>query len=232
MPVRKLTKKRDSRRISHDRRFTTRGKQQEQPNHLRYILFFKPYGVLSQFTDEAGRTTLADFGPFPPNVYSVGRLDNDSEGLLLLTNDGALKHVLIEPKFNHPRTYLVQVERIPDESALNQLRNGVLIEGKKTLPAEVKLLSEPPLLPERSVPIRFRKTVPTCWLELTLREGRNRQVRKMTAAVGYPTLRIVRIRIANLTIAGLLPGQHREITENEFTELKKILYRGNRSGRN
>ncbi|MBI3194861.1 MAG: pseudouridine synthase [Ignavibacteriae bacterium] len=232
MPVRKLTNNNQPEHNSHLRAQRPVGKKRELRNRFRYILFFKPYGVLCQFTDEEKRKTLSDFGPFPSDVYAAGRLDFDSEGLVLLTNDGTMKHRLLDPKFQHPRTYLVQIERIPDESALNQLRSGVLIEEKKTLPAEVRLLSEEPMLPERPVPIRFRKTVPTCWIELTLTEGRNRQVRKMTASVGYPTLRIVRISVANLTIAGLLPGQHREITENEFTELKKILYRGNRSGRN
>ncbi len=232
MPVRKLTKKGHLRRDSHPYRSTTRGKKRGQPNRHKYILFFKPYGVLCQFTDEEGRSTLADFGPFPSDVYAAGRLDSDSEGLVLLTNDGELKHQLIEPKFGHERRYLVQVERIPDETALNQLRKGVVVEGTKTLPAEVKLLSDEPALPERPVPIRFRKTVPTAWLELTLREGRNRQVRRMTAAVGHPTLRIVRIKIANLVFGNLLPGQHREVSERELTALKKILSAGNRSGRN
>jgi 23S rRNA pseudouridine2457 synthase len=227
MPVRKVTTKRVSQRNSQLQR-----REGELSHRFRYFLFFKPYGVLCQFTDEEGRSTLADFGPFPSDVYAAGRLDFDSEGLLLLTNDGVLKHRLLEPKFHHPRTYLVQVERLPDNNSLNHLRKGVVIEGTKTLPSEVKLLTDVPNLPERPVPIRFRKSVQTAWLKITLKEGRNRQVRKMTAAVGHPALRLVRIEIANLVIGDLLPGHHREVTEAELTELKKILYRGNRSGKN
>jgi len=196
------------------------------------IILFKPFGVLCQFTDFSGKPTLASLGIFPHDIYPAGRLDFDSEGLVFLTNDGVLQHLLLEPKFNHPRTYLVQVERIPDESKLDQLREGVVIEGKKTLPAEVQLLPEEPILPPRSVPIRFRKNVPTAWLKIILREGRNRQVRKMTAAIGYPTLRLVRTAIANVTIDGLEPGQHREVTGEELTALKEILRQGNTSRRN
>ncbi|MBI5216951.1 MAG: pseudouridine synthase [Ignavibacteriae bacterium] len=232
MPVRKLTKQSGSRRTSHVHDSATHLSKRNQPNRFRYIVFFKPYGVLCQFTDEEGRKTFSDFGPFPPDVYAAGRLDFDSEGLVLLTNDGTMKHRLLEPKFHHPRTYMVQIERIPDETVLTQLKGGVVIEGKKTLPAIVKLLSEEPNLPERPVPIRFRKTVPTAWLEITLKEGRNRQVRKMTAAVGHPALRLVRIKIANLTIGKLVPGQHREVSVAELTELKKILYQGSTSGKN
>jgi 23S rRNA pseudouridine2457 synthase len=183
------------------------------------ILFYKPYGVLSQFTPEGRWDSLAAFGPFPPDVYPVGRLDTDSEGLLLLTNDNALKHRLTDPRFGHTRTYLVQVERIPDEPALELLRNGVTIERERTRPAAVRLLAEGPLLPPRSVPIRFRKSVPTAWIELTLQEGRNRQVRKMTAAAGHPTLRLVRISVGTLTLAGLQPGEHRTLTPAEVTAL-------------
>lgn len=184
-----------------------------------YILYYKPYGVLSQFTREAGHQSLADFGPFPSEVYPVGRLDADSEGLLILTNDNRLKQLLTEPRFNHPRTYAVQVERIPDESALEELRRGVTIEGKKTKPAEVRLLGQEPALAPRSVPIRFRKNVPTAWIEITLREGRNRQVRKMTAKVGYPTLRLVRTKIGNLSLQGLEPGAWRELRPEEVRGL-------------
>lgn len=176
------------------------------------ILFYKPYGVLSQFTQEGGHRSLADFGPFPRDVYAAGRLDWDSEGLLILTNDNTLKHRLTDPKFQHVRTYLVQVERIPDGVALQKLRAGVVIEGRKTREADVKLLQGEPNLPLREVPIRFRKNVPTCWLEVTLTEGRNRQVRKMTAAVGHPTLRLVRIRSGEYDITGLRPGEFRMVT--------------------
>ena len=186
-----------------------------------YIIFNKPFGALSQFTREGSRQTLNDYGPFPPDVYPAGRLDADSEGLLLLTNDNALKHLLTEPRFGHPRSYLVQVERIPDERTLQQLRAGVSVEGKQTRPAGVILLDADPDLPERSVPIRYRKSVPTAWIEITLTEGRNRQIRRMTAAVGYPTLRLVRIRIGPLTLAGLAPGQSRNLTGREITELRE-----------
>ncbi len=180
----------------------------------KYILFYKPYAVLSQFTSEDGKQSLEDFG-FPKNVYPVGRLDYDSEGLLLLTDDNNVKHKLTAPKFEHPKTYLAQVERIPTDEALLRVQTGVLIDGKKTKPAKVTLLSEEPPLSARSVPIRFRKNVPTAWLQITLREGRNRQVRKMTAAVGHPTLRLVRTQIGNLGIGELKPGDWKEITLQE-----------------
>jgi 23S rRNA pseudouridine2457 synthase len=188
-----------------------------------YLILFKPFGVLCQFTDPAGRSTLADFGPFPKDVYAAGRLDFDSEGLVLLTNDGFLKSRLLEPKFHHPRTYLVQVERVPTADVLRRLREGIILDGKKTSPAEVKLLDDAPQLPPRSVPIRFRKNVPTAWLEITLHEGRNRQVRRMTASVGFPTLRLIRTRIVNLTIDGLQPGEHRRLSGEEISTLRGIL---------
>jgi 23S rRNA pseudouridine2457 synthase len=184
-----------------------------------YIVFYKPYGVLSQFTDEAGRKTLSDFGPFPKKVYPVGRLDADSEGLLLLTDDNEFKHTLLEPRFGHSRTYLVQVERIPQADALKKLQAGVTIEGQKTKPAEVRLLQQEPDIPPRQIPIRLRKTVPTAWLELTLTEGRNRQVRKMTAAVGHPTLRLIRIAQGPLSLNGLQPGEHRGLSGDEVQRL-------------
>lgn len=174
---------------------------------FRYILFYKPYGVLSQFTPDGKWDSLASFGPFPPDVYPVGRLDADSEGLLLLTNDNRLKHRLTHPRFEHPKTYLVQVERMPDESALERLRRGVMIEGKQTLPADVRLLEPEPDIPPRPIPIRFRKAVPTAWITITIREGRNRQVRKMTAAVGHPALRLIRTAIGDYSIKGLKPGE-------------------------
>jgi 23S rRNA pseudouridine2457 synthase len=189
-------------------------KQQDSNTHV-YIIFYKPYGVLSQFTDISGRKTLSDFGPFPKDVYPVGRLDADSEGLLLLTNDNKAKHQLLEPRQGHTRTYLVQVERIPTTQALLKLRSGVMIEGKKTKEAAVHALEGERELPPREVPIRFRKNVQTSWLEITLTEGRNRQVRKMTASVGHPTLRLVRVSQGPLILAGLKPGEHRELTETE-----------------
>jgi len=191
-------------------------------NHI-FILFNKPYNVLSQFTRDEKHLAIGDFGTFPKSVYPVGRLDADSEGLLLLTNDNAVNHRLADPKFEHPRTYWAQVEGIPTEDALEQLRCGVVIEKQKTKPAEAKLLGGEPNFPPRSVPIRVRKTIPTSWLELTLREGRNRQVRKMTAAVGFPTLRLVRTAILFLTLDGLNSGEHRLLTEEELEKLRSAL---------
>ena len=192
-------------------------------NRKSYILFYKPYGVLSQFTQEAGYLSLADFGPFPKNIYAAGRLDADSEGLLLLTNDNIIKHCITDPKFEHARTYLVQVEGLPDENDIKQLQNGVVIEGKRTKSAKVKLLTHEPRLPPRVVPIRFRKNIPTSWIEIVLHEGRNRQVRKMTAAVGHPTLRLVRTSITFLSIHGLKPGMYREMTPDEIDKLLRLL---------
>ena len=188
-------------------------------NHT-YILFYKPFNVLSQFTGEAGKLTLADFGPFPKSVYAAGRLDYDSEGLLILTDDNQLKHALLEPKFEHPRTYLVQVERIPNDDAMERLRTGVIVDGKATKPAAASVCAEEPPLPPRDPPIRFRKNVPTAWIELTLREGRNRQVRKMTAAVGHPTLRLVRTKIGALGIGTLRPGDMRRLSQEEIRQLQ------------
>jgi len=192
-------------------------------SRYRYFIFFKPYGVLSQFTDGEGRQTLRDFGPFSKGVYPVGRLDRDSEGLLLLTDDNFSKHRLTDPVFGHERTYHAQVERVPSEEAMAQIRNGVIIEGKKTRPAKVRLLKHDPNLPKRTVPIRFRKNVPTSWLEITLTEGRNRQVRKMTAAVGHPTLRLVRIRLGTISLEGLSPGKSRPLTDKETGELLEMV---------
>lgn len=187
----------------------------------QYILFYKPYGVLCQFTDDIAspRPTLKEYIDIP-EVYSVGRLDFDSEGLLLLTNDGQLKHRLIDPQFEHSRTYWVQVEKIPPEEALQKLRDGVIIQGYQTKPAIAKLLVTEPDLPEREPPIRFRASIPTAWLELKLTEGKNRQVRKMTAAVGFPTLRLVRVAIAHLSLADLQVGKWRNLTQTELQELR------------
>ena len=177
----------------------------------RLILFNKPFGVLSQFTDgeaETARATLSDYIDVP-GVYPTGRLDRDSEGLLLLTDDGRLQARIADPKFKLPKTYLVQVEGDPDGASLNQLRQGVLLKDGLTLPAEVAQIPAPTLWP-RDPPIRVRQTVPDCWLKLTIREGRNRQVRRMTAAVGLPTLRLVRWSVGEWTLAGLAPGEWRE----------------------
>lgn len=194
-------------------------------SHFCYLLFYKPYGALAQFSSPDGRPTLKDFVTVP-NVYPVGRLDVDSEGLLLLTDDGVLAHFLIDPRYGHARTYLVQVERVPSEEDLEKLRKGIIIQGKRTRSAEVVLLNEAPSLPPRSTPIRFRKSVPTAWLRFVLREGRNRQVRKMTAGVGYPTLRLVRIGIGPLRMRGLNPGEKRELTKGEKQALVNMV--GNR----
>ena len=184
----------------------------------RYILFHKPFGVRCQFSGE-GRT-LKEYVPIT-NIYPAGRLDHDSEGLLLLTDDGSLQHRLTNPKFGHPRTYWVQVEGIPDERALQHLAQGVTIRDYRTRPAGVRRLSEEPSLPPRDPPIRHRKSVPTAWIEITLTEGRNRQVRRMTAAVGHPTLRLVRVAIGDLKLAGLQPGRWRELGPDEVKRMRR-----------
>lgn len=187
---------------------------------VQVLRFWKPYGVLTQFTDPQGRPTLADYINVP-NVYAAGRLDFDSEGLLLLTDSARLKTRLTDPKFEHPRTYLVQIERIPDETALQKLREGIMLKDGRTRPAQVELLAAAPELPERPVPIRYRKNVPDCWIRLTITEGRNRQVRRMTAAVGHPTLRLVRWAIGPITLAGLQPGEWRPLSKSEQDALWK-----------
>jgi 23S rRNA pseudouridine2457 synthase len=180
------------------------------------LAFFKPYGVLTQFTpDQPGQKTLGDFG-FPKNVYSLGRLDMDSEGLLLLSDEGGLNHRLLDPAAAHPRTYLAQVEGIPDSKAIATLkRGGISIQGHRTLPCSATLLEAAPDFPPRDPPVRFRKAIPTSWLELTLVEGKNRQVRRMTAAVGFPTLRLVRVAIGSLTLEGMEPGRWRELNADD-----------------
>jgi 23S rRNA pseudouridine2457 synthase len=185
---------------------------------LRVIAFHKPYDVLTQFTDSSGRATLKDFITVP-DVYPVGRLDRDSEGMLLLTNDGQLAQRLTDPRFEHPMKYLVQVERLPEPSALEALRVGVELNDGPTRPADVELLADPAELPDRPVPIRFRKNVPTAWLRIVLREGRNRQIRRMTAAVGHPTLRLVRVAVGPIELGKLPPGVWRDLTGLELAAL-------------
>lgn len=178
------------------------------------ILFNKPYGVLSQFTDSGSptpRPTLSDYVDVP-GVYPAGRLDSDSEGLLLLTDDGRLQARIADPRFKLPKTYLVQVEGAPDEVKLDALRKGVVLKDGPTLPAQAEAIDAPDLWP-RDPPVRFRKSVPDHWIRLTIREGRNRQVRRMTAAVGLPTLRLVRWRVGDWTLEGLAPGAWLEVRQ-------------------
>ena len=179
----------------------------------RLILFNKPYDVLSQFTDrgsETARRTLSDFIDFP-GVYPAGRLDRDSEGLLLLCDDGKLQARIADPRFKTPKTYLVQVEGEPDEASLERLRDGIRLKDGMTRPAQVERIADPGLWP-RDPPIRVRKSVPDSWLRITIREGRNRQVRRMTAAAGYPTLRLVRWSVGDWGVEGMAPGEWREVT--------------------
>jgi len=174
----------------------------------RVVLFNKPFGVLSQFTSSDGQRTLADYVTVP-NVYAAGRLDKDSEGLLVLTDDGDLQHRLASPKHKTPKTYWAQVEKIPDDNALKMLRRGVRLKDGVTKPASARLIDEPDIWP-RNPPIRERQSIPTAWIELSISEGKNRQVRRMTAAVGYPTLRLIRVSVGPWNVEGLAPGEFRE----------------------
>lgn len=180
------------------------------------IAFHKPFGVLCQFTpDQPGQRTLADFG-FPKNVYPLGRLDMDSEGLLLLSDEPGLNDLLLHPRNAHPRTYMVQVEGIPDESSIKKLCEGSLvIRGHHCLPCEASVPSPPPDIPPRDPPIRVRREIPDTWIRIQLTEGKNRQVRRMTAAVGHPTLRLIRTAIAGFNDGSLQPGVWRELNEVE-----------------
>ena len=186
----------------------------------RYFTIYKPFQVLTQFTSQTGKATLADVFKVPGNVYPVGRLDYDSEGLLILTDDVTINHRLLHPSHKHEREYWAQVEGQLTDDAVLKLCNGVAItiDGKiyKTKPANATLFLDKPAVPERNPPIRFRKNIPTNWLRLSLTEGKNRQVRKMTAAVGFPTLRLIRYRIAKLTIDGLQPGDIKEWRQPEI----------------
>lgn len=180
-----------------------------------YIAFFKPYGILSQFTSDNAAETLSVFN-LPKDVYPVGRLDKDSEGLLILSNDGSFIDTVINPKFEKFKTYWVQVENIPTEDSLNNLRRGgIPIQDYKTKPAIVHILAPQPELPERDPPVRFRKSIPTCWLEIKISEGKNRQVRKMTASINHPTLRLIRISVGKKDLGTLKPGEWIEIKKSD-----------------
>ncbi|GAB4552060.1 MAG: pseudouridine synthase [Anaerolineae bacterium] len=189
---------------------------------MQVIRFWKPFNVLCQFTDSDGRTTLADYIPVP-KVYAAGRLDYDSEGLLLLTDSDVLAHRLTDPRFEHPKTYWVQVEKAPSEADLDQLRAGITLridrEEFRTRPAQVRLLDSAPDIPARTPPIRYRANIPTAWLELTIHEGKKRQIRRMTAAIGFPTLRLIRVRIGEIGLDGLQPGVWQALTVDETRRL-------------
>lgn len=186
----------------------------------RTIAFNKPYGVLPCFTDSGGRPTLADYIDVP-GVYAAGRLDQDSEGLMILTSDGTLAHRITDPRHKLGKIYLAQVEREPNGDAMSLLRSGVVLSGQRTRPAEVRVLTDAPSMPDRPVPIRFRKNVPTAWIAITLYEGMNRQVRRMTAAVGHPTLRLVRIAIGPILLGDLPPGKWRDLAPEEMAQITR-----------
>lgn len=181
----------------------------------RYIIFHKPFNVLSQFTPEDGARSLSEF-KLPPEVYAAGRLDKDSEGLLLLTNDGAMIERLLNPKNEKPKTYWVLVERVPTEEELERMRIGLKIEDYLTKPCLVKILDPQPEVAPRDPPVRYRKTVQDIWIEMTITEGKNRQIRKMTAAIGHPTLRLIRKEMGSLKLQDLSPGEWREISREEI----------------
>jgi len=186
---------------------------------LRYFALHKPYGFLSHFTDKLNRKTLANLKDIPKDVYPIGRLDMDSEGLLLLSNDKIIVDYLLNPKNSHEREYLAQVEGIPSNEEMMKFRNGLVIENKLTLSVKIEIVTSLNIS-ERVPPIRKRRDIPVCWLRIVLTEGRNRQVRKMTAAIGHPTLRLIRVRIKNVLLGDLKPGGIRELSELEIINLK------------
>ncbi|MCO6497569.1 MAG: pseudouridine synthase [Chitinophagaceae bacterium] len=193
---------------------------------MRYFKIYKPYRVLTQFTSEGEKKCLKDFFDVPANAYPVGRLDYDSEGLLIITNDKKLNHLLLNPKFNHRREYLAQVEGIPTEEQLKKLAGGVSInvrgEKMRAENCEAEWLRIPPKVPDRNPPIRFRKSVPDSWLRISLTEGKNRQVRKMTAAVGLPTLRLIRTKIESVALGNMQPGDMIELSRQDLYNLLRI----------
>lgn len=192
----------------------------------RYFIIYKPFGMLSQFSPEGNKTGLGDLFPFPKDVYPVGRLDADSEGLLILTNDKYLNHHLLDPRFKHWRSYWVQVDGAISAEACHQLESGVSIKVNKsnyqTLPARAQIIPEPEDLPPRVPPVRYRKDIPTSWVEIRLQEGKNRQVRRMTAAAGFPTLRLIRVRIERLAIKDMQPGDVLEMNQETIYELLNL----------
>lgn len=183
--------------------------------NLKYFAFYKPFGVLSQFTSEGGHPALSEYS-LPKEVYPVGRLDRDSEGLLLLSNDGPFIKRLLDPQYSHPRTYHVQVEGAPTGADMANLSKGVSIKGYQTKPCKAAVLTPPPIIEARNPPVRFRQNIPTTWIEMVLTEGKNRQVRKMTAAIGYPTLRLIRVKIGQLTLDGLREGAFKEVRKEDI----------------